>query len=50
MRGQIEKNLHIFVTDNYGLTELTGPGVSGECEYLSLIHISQYAAGRAYRG
>ena len=33
MRHQIEKNLGIFVTDNYGLTELTGPGVSGECEY-----------------
>ena len=32
MRTQIEKNLHMFVTDNYGMTELGGPGVSGECE------------------
>ena len=28
MREQIEKNLGIFVTDNYGMTELGGPGDS----------------------
>ena len=31
MRDQIEQKLHIFVTDNYGMSELMGPGVSGEC-------------------
>lgn len=43
MRGQIEKNLHVFVTDNYGLTELTGPGVSGECEYRCGLHFAEDA-------
>ena len=31
MRDQIEQKLHMFVTDNYGMSELMGPGVSGEC-------------------
>ena len=43
MRAQIEKNLHIFVTDNYGMTELTGPGVSGECEYRCGLHFAEDA-------
>ena len=43
MRHQIEKNLGIFVTDNYGLTELTGPGVSGECEYRCGLHFAEDA-------
>lgn len=43
MREQIEKNLGIFVTDNYGMTELTGPGVSGECEYRCGLHFAEDA-------
>ena len=43
MREQIEKNLNIFVTDNYGLTELTGPGVSGECQYRCGLHFAEDA-------
>lgn len=43
MREQIEKNLNIFVTDNYGMTELTGPGVSGECEYRCGLHFAEDA-------
>ena len=43
MRDQIEKNLNIFVTDNYGMTELTGPGVSGECEYRCGLHFAEDA-------
>ena len=43
MRSQIEKNLHIFVTDNYGMTELTGPGVAGECEYRNGLHFAEDA-------
>ena len=31
MRDEIEKNLNIYVSDNYGMTELGGPGVSGDC-------------------
>ena len=41
MRTQIEKNLHMFVTDNYGMTELTGPGVSGECELRCGLHFAE---------
>ncbi len=43
MREQIEKNLHIFVTDNYGMTELTGPGVAGECSYRNGLHFAEDA-------
>lgn len=31
MRAQIESKLGLFATDNYGMSELIGPGVSGEC-------------------
>lgn len=31
MRSAIEKNLGVYVSDNYGMTELGGPGVSGDC-------------------
>ena len=31
MRAEIESNLGLSATDNYGLSEVIGPGVSGEC-------------------
>jgi phenylacetate-CoA ligase len=31
MRAQIEERLFIKATDNYGLSEIMGPGVAGEC-------------------
>jgi phenylacetate-CoA ligase len=31
LKHRIEERMHIFCTDNYGLTEVMGPGVSGEC-------------------
>ncbi len=31
----------ILVTSNYGMSELMGPGVSGECEYLDGMHINE---------
>lgn len=31
LKSEIEKRMHIVCTDNYGLTEVMGPGVSGEC-------------------
>ena len=41
MRDQIEKTLGLFVTDNYGMSELMGPGVSGECQYREGMHINE---------
>ena len=32
MRTEIETKLGLSATDNYGLSEIIGPGVSGECE------------------
>lgn len=31
LKDEIERRMHIVCTDNYGLTEVMGPGVSGEC-------------------
>ena len=31
LKTEIESRMHIVCTDNYGLTEVMGPGVSGEC-------------------
>ncbi len=40
MRQQIERALGIDATDNYGLSEVMGPGVAGECiEAKSGLHI-----------
>lgn len=41
MREQVEKSFHVFATDNYGMSELMGPGVSGECVYRDGMHISE---------
>ena len=41
MRAEIEHRLHIVATDNYGLTEIIGPGVSGECERRCGLHINE---------
>jgi phenylacetate-CoA ligase len=41
MRAQIEARLPMVATDNYGLTELTGPGVAGECECRAGMHIAE---------
>lgn len=40
-RSEIESRLHISATDNYGLTEIIGPGVAGECEYKNGLHINE---------
>ena len=31
----------VLVTSNYGMSELMGPGVSGECEYMDGMHINE---------
>ena len=41
MRGEIETKIGIFATDNYGLSEIIGPGVSGDCVYQNGMHISE---------
>lgn len=41
MRAQIEKTLGLFATDNYGMSELLGPGVSGECEKRCGMHFAE---------
>lgn len=39
MRGEIESRLCLSATDNYGLSEIIGPGVAGECVCKSGMHI-----------
>lgn len=41
MRAQIESQLGLFATDNYGMSELLGPGVSGECELRCGMHFNE---------
>ena len=41
MRRDIEKNLGIRAYDIYGLTEISGPGVSFECEAQTGMHINE---------
>lgn len=43
MRSEIENRLGIRATDNYGLSEVIGPGVAGECPYKSGMHIFEDA-------
>jgi len=43
MRREIESRLMIRATDNYGLSEIIGPGVAGECPYKRGMHISEDA-------
>ena len=41
MRAQIEARLPLRATDNYGLTEVIGPGVAGECEWRTGQHVNE---------
>lgn len=41
MRSRIEDDLGIFATDNYGLSEVIGPGASGECYVRNGQHFSE---------
>ena len=41
MRNEIERSLHILATDNYGLSEVMGPGVAGECVFAQGQHIAE---------
>ncbi|HLV09329.1 MAG TPA: phenylacetate--CoA ligase, partial [Halanaerobiales bacterium] len=41
MRVEIEKRWGIRATENYGLSEVLGPGISGECYCQNGMHISE---------
>ncbi|MBR2722092.1 MAG: phenylacetate--CoA ligase [Clostridia bacterium] len=43
MREEMRKywGKDMLITSNYGMSELNGPGVSGECEYLCGMHINE---------
>ena len=41
MRAQLEQRLGITATENYGLSEIIGPGVSGECTHKCGMHINE---------
>lgn len=43
MRAEMHKlwGDDMLVTTNYGMSELMGPGVSGECEYMCGLHINE---------
>ncbi len=41
MREQIEQALDLKAYNNYGLSEVIGPGVTGECHYQNGMHIQE---------
>jgi phenylacetate-CoA ligase len=41
MRAEIEDRLYVKATDNYGLSEIMGPGVAGECLHQVGMHLSE---------
>jgi phenylacetate-CoA ligase len=41
MRREINERLCITATDNYGLSEIMGPGVAGECRECNGLHINE---------
>lgn len=41
MRAEINDKLGIIATDNYGLSEVMGPGVAGECQECNGLHINE---------
>ncbi|MBF0117406.1 MAG: phenylacetate--CoA ligase [Desulfobacterales bacterium] len=41
MRNDIQDKLKIVATDNYGLSEVMGPGVAGECLERNGLHINE---------
>ena len=41
MHNELERRLHVLSTDNYGLSEIIGPGVAGECTYKQGLHVNE---------
>ena len=40
-KAAIERDMGVMVTDNYGMSELIGPGVAGECLYRNGLHLAE---------
>jgi phenylacetate-CoA ligase len=43
MRSEIEQRLSLSATDNYGLSEVIGPGIAGECSCKNGMHLYEDA-------
>ncbi|UCG13772.1 MAG: phenylacetate--CoA ligase [Deltaproteobacteria bacterium] len=41
MREEIQERLYVKATDNYGLSEIMGPGVAGECIHQAGMHLHE---------
>jgi phenylacetate-CoA ligase len=41
VREELESRMGILATDNYGLSEVMGPGVSGECHLKNGLHVNE---------
>lgn len=41
LAGKLAENLGLLVTDNYGLTELNGPGIAGDCIEKTGMHFAE---------
>lgn len=41
MRRRMEEGLGVYVENNYGLSEVQGPGVAGECAFRNGMHIAE---------
>jgi phenylacetate-CoA ligase len=41
LRSQIQDDLGVLAADNYGLSEVMGPGVAGECGERSGLHVNE---------
>ena len=41
LRSEIEERLGISATDNYGISDVMGPGIAGECECKCGLHVNE---------
>ncbi len=41
MRAEIQQRLNIIATDNYGISEVMGPGIAGECLERGGLHVNE---------
>ena len=41
LRAEIQETLGVVATDNYGLSEVMGPGVAGECQERNGLHLNE---------
>lgn len=41
MRNEIQERLKVVATDNYGISEVMGPGVAGECVERGGLHVNE---------